>query len=74
MEGDVAYHQLVRAQTLLIYGSEDGFVTLEEMQEMRKALPDAHLAVVPDSSHMVMMESPEEVVQYIPAAWGTPLV
>lgn len=59
------YHQQIHAPTLLIYGSVDGLVSLDEMHEMRKAIPGSVLEVVDQAAHMVMLEQPAQVNRLI---------
>lgn len=55
--GNIAYHQQIVAPTLLIFGNLDGLVSLDEMNQMRKAVTDSHLEVIDQASHMVMQEA-----------------
>ncbi|QIS22074.1 alpha/beta fold hydrolase [Nocardia terpenica] len=52
--GDLAR---IQAPTLLMQGDEDG-VTVEHSVAMSRAIPDAQLAVIPGSSHVVPLEKP----------------
>lgn len=58
-EPDIALSELagVRAPVLLMQGDDD-IVTVEHSAALAAALPDAQLAVVPGSSHMVPLEKP----------------
>jgi pimeloyl-ACP methyl ester carboxylesterase len=46
---------------LLICGDRDPITPVAESEEMKERLPDAELAVVPNSGHMVLMEHFDEV-------------
>ena len=50
----------VLAPTLLVFAEHD-FVTIEFAEEVRTALPDARLVVVPDATHALPMEKPQVV-------------
>jgi len=50
----------VAAPTLILLGDDD-VLTVEHAAAMVRALPDAQLAVVPGTSHAVVMEKPEVV-------------
>ena len=58
-EPDIALSELagVRAPVLLMQG-DDNIVTVEHSAALAATLPDAQLAVVPGSSHMVPLEKP----------------
>ncbi len=50
----------VRARTLVISGDDDA-VSLEHTVELYRSIPDAELAVVPGTSHVLVMEKPHRV-------------
>ncbi|WP_067696374.1 alpha/beta fold hydrolase [Nocardia jejuensis] len=50
----------VRARTLVMSGDDDA-VTLEHTIALYRAVPDSELAVVPGTSHLLVMEKPSEV-------------
>jgi pimeloyl-ACP methyl ester carboxylesterase len=54
----------VPARTLVMSGDDDA-VTLEHTIEMYRSLPDAELAVVPGTSHLLVMEKPALVTQLV---------
>jgi pimeloyl-ACP methyl ester carboxylesterase len=54
----------VAARTLVMSGDDDA-VTLEHTIEMYRSLPDAELAVVPGTSHVLVMEKPALVTQLV---------
>jgi pimeloyl-ACP methyl ester carboxylesterase len=58
-EPDIALSELagVRAPVLLMQGDDD-IVTVEHSAALAATLPEAQLAVVPGSSHMVPLEKP----------------
>ncbi|MHC4876003.1 MAG: alpha/beta fold hydrolase [Planctomycetota bacterium] len=45
--------------TLLIVGEHDRISTVDEMQSIADAIPDAQFAVIPDAGHMSPLENPE---------------
>jgi len=54
----------VPARTLVMSGDDDA-VTLEHTVEMYRSLPEAELAVVPGTSHVLCMEKPALVTQLV---------
>jgi pimeloyl-ACP methyl ester carboxylesterase len=54
----------VAARTLVMSGDDDA-VTLEHTIEMYRSLPEAELAVVPGTSHVLCMEKPALVTQLV---------
>lgn len=61
---DVADFEHVVASTLLL-ASDDGGMTLEHLAAVRRALRDVQVAVVPGTSHALMMEKPDVVNQLL---------
>lgn len=55
----------IRAPTLVIAGSEDVTATPAEAEEIAARIPNAQLAVVADTSHLLLVEKPQEVVSMI---------
>jgi len=47
--------------TLLIVGEDDQISTVDEMQGIAEAMPQAQLVTVPDAGHMSPLENPEKV-------------
>lgn len=54
----------VPARTLVLSGDDDA-ITLEHTIEMYRSLPEAELAVVPGTSHVLVMEKPALVTQLV---------
>jgi pimeloyl-ACP methyl ester carboxylesterase len=54
---DVAALAAVRARTLVVSGDDDG-VALEHTLALYRGIPDAELAVVPGTSHVLLVEKP----------------
>jgi pimeloyl-ACP methyl ester carboxylesterase len=54
----------VAAPTLLMLGDDDG-VRLDHAAQMKRAIPDAQLAVVPGTDHFVVVQKPELVSQLL---------
>ncbi|UAA37759.1 alpha/beta hydrolase [Paraneptunicella aestuarii] len=51
---------------VLILGAEnDGLVSVEDLESMAQAFPDAQLHVIPESGHMLPLEHPHEVADII---------
>ena len=65
-EPTLAAEQLagVAARTLVMCGDDDA-VSLEHTIEMYRSLPDAELAVVPGTSHVLIMEKPALVTRLV---------
>jgi pimeloyl-ACP methyl ester carboxylesterase len=61
---EVSDLERVIAPTLVLDG-DDGAMTLEHVAAVRRALPDSQLAIVPGTSHGVLMEKPHVVNQLI---------
>ena len=51
----------IAAPTLIICGDADPFTPLAVARHMEATIPDAELVVVPDTTHGVVIEAPEEV-------------
>jgi pimeloyl-ACP methyl ester carboxylesterase len=69
----------ISAPTLVLIGDDD-MVTLEHTAALYRAIPNAELAVVPGTSHTVLMEKPElmnrivlDFLEQEPAATMLPL-
>jgi len=69
----------ISAPTLVLVGDDD-MVSLEHTASLYRAIPDAELAVLPGTSHTVLMEKPElmnrvvlDFLEQEPAATGLPL-
>lgn len=54
----------VTPRTLIVAGDDDA-VSLEHTLELYRAVPDAELAVVPGTSHLLVMEKPDTVYPLI---------
>jgi pimeloyl-ACP methyl ester carboxylesterase len=63
---DVPLAELARvtAPTLVMMGEED-LLTVAHAEAMRRALPDGHLAVVPNATHGLPMETPDLTARLI---------
>ena len=56
----------VKAPTLLISGDTD-FMRLEHMDEMKRLIPGAHLAILPGTTHMNILDRGDWIVPLIKA-------
>nr|AOR07016.1 alpha/beta hydrolase domain-containing protein-like protein [Saccoglossus kowalevskii] len=65
IEGNEEYHSEIVPSTLLIHGRNDTFVTLDEVDWMKETIFGSDLKIIDDVGHMVMMESPDMVNNYI---------
>jgi pimeloyl-ACP methyl ester carboxylesterase len=61
---DVAALNDVGCRTLVLAGDDD-LVTLEHTVALLRGLPDAQLAVVPETSHLLLFEKPELCTQLV---------
>ncbi|XP_076337010.1 protein ABHD8-like [Tachypleus tridentatus] len=59
--GGRSFYRNLYVPTLLIHGLQDRFIPLQDEVDMQKTLPSAHLEVIPDAGHMVMVEAAKEV-------------
>ena len=55
----------VRVPAMIVAGGQDTFVPLPTMREVAFAIPGAQWVVLPDASHALPAEYPEDVVEYI---------
>jgi pimeloyl-ACP methyl ester carboxylesterase len=51
--------------TLVLCGADDQMTPLRYAQFLASGIPDASLAVVPNAGHMVMLEQPRLVADYL---------
>ena len=51
----------ITCPTLILFGRQDGIVTLEHQEEMRQRIPDARLEVLEDCGHLMTLEQPARV-------------
>jgi pimeloyl-ACP methyl ester carboxylesterase len=61
---DVAELRGVQARTLVVSGDDD-VVRLEHTLELYRGIPDAELAVVPGTSHVLILEKPDLVARLV---------
>ncbi len=61
----VRYHLHKIVQPVLILGGENDYTTTAEKQEHADLLPNASLAIIPDTGHAVTLENPEAVNRII---------
>ena len=55
----------IKAQTLVIAGAEDRFVTEPYVEAFGRHIPGARTAIVPDAAHMVPYEQPAAVLRIV---------
>ncbi len=55
----------IRVPVEIVAGENDRGIPLERSREMERLLPEAHLTVVPDAGHMVMIEAPRATAEAI---------
>jgi pimeloyl-ACP methyl ester carboxylesterase len=51
--------------TLILCGAEDRMISMDQSQYLYENIPGAHLNVIADAGHMLMMEKPKEVLQVL---------
>jgi pimeloyl-ACP methyl ester carboxylesterase len=56
--------------TIVVCGAEDKMTPVRFSQHLVDNIPDAHLEILPDAGHMVMLEKPEEVAEVLRAFMG----
>jgi pimeloyl-ACP methyl ester carboxylesterase len=65
--------ELIRVPTLVIAGADDAVIPPSESEAMAKAIPEAHLELIPAAGHLVAYEQPlafnEAVRNWL--AWGS---
>jgi 3-oxoadipate enol-lactonase len=55
----------IQAPVEIVAGENDRGIPLERSREMEKLFPNAHLVVIPNAGHMVMMEAPQLTAEAI---------
>jgi pimeloyl-ACP methyl ester carboxylesterase len=63
--GDIDRLSEIRCPTLVVAAAQDGLRSLQEAQELQAGIPDASLAVIQDSGHMIPVEAPQQLAQLI---------
>jgi pimeloyl-ACP methyl ester carboxylesterase len=66
--GDIDRLAAIRCPTLVIAAAQDGLRSLAEAQELQAGIPDAGLAVIDDSGHMIPIEAPQRLAALM-APW-----
>ena len=56
--------QSVQARTLIV-SADDDVIALEHTLELYRGIPDAELAVVPGTSHVLILEKPQLVARLV---------
>ena len=54
----------MQARTLIV-SADDDVIALEHTLELYRGIPDAELAVVPGTSHVLILEKPELVARLV---------
>ncbi|MEC7764021.1 MAG: alpha/beta hydrolase [Pseudomonadota bacterium] len=55
----------IRCPALILGGEHDHFVSVDETIEIYRAIPTAHLGIIPYASHMVHAEQPDHISPFI---------
>lgn len=63
--GDIDRLHEIRCPTLVVAAAEDQLRSLEEARELQAGIPDAGLAVIEDSGHMIPIEAPGRLIEVI---------
>jgi pimeloyl-ACP methyl ester carboxylesterase len=63
--GDIDRLRAIGCPTLVIAAAQDQLRSLEEAQELQAGIPDARLAVIEDSGHMIPIEAPQCLLEVI---------
>jgi pimeloyl-ACP methyl ester carboxylesterase len=65
----------IRAPTLIVWGTDDMLVPVEDASEFERAIPDARKVLLEDTGHVAMIERPEtfnrELMGFVGAAAGS---
>jgi len=61
---DVAELSRVQARTLIVSADDDA-IALEHTLDLYRNIPDAELAVVPGTSHVLILDKPEFVARLV---------
>ncbi|MBI4768472.1 MAG: alpha/beta hydrolase [Deltaproteobacteria bacterium] len=62
-----SYWGSARVPTLLIYGTEDAFGTLENAEDLARRIPGARLHFIDQAGHFVIREQPGRVIELMTA-------
>ena len=63
--GDIDRLHQIRCPTLVVAAAQDQLRSLEEARELQAGIPDASLAVIDDSGHMIPIEAPQRLLDVI---------
>jgi pimeloyl-ACP methyl ester carboxylesterase len=63
--GDIDRLHEIRCPTLVVAAAQDQLRSLEEARELQAGIPDASLAVIDDSGHMIPIEAPQRLLDVI---------
>lgn len=63
--GDIDRLDQIRCPTLVVAAAQDQLRSLEEARELHAGIPDATLAVIEDSGHMIPIEAPQRLLEVI---------
>jgi len=63
--GDIDRLHEIRCPTLVVAAAQDQLRSLEEAEELQAGIPDASLAVIDDSGHMIPIEAPQRLLDVI---------
>ena len=63
--GDIDRLDQIRCPTLVVAAAQDQLRSLEEARELQAGIPDATLAVIEDSGHMIPIEAPQRLLEVI---------
>ncbi|TQK04741.1 alpha/beta fold hydrolase [Herbaspirillum sp. SJZ107] len=63
--GDIDRLGEIRCPTLVVAAAQDQLRSLEEARELQAGIPEASLAVIEDSGHMIPIEAPQRLLEVI---------
>ncbi len=63
--GDIGRLDQIRCPTLVVAAAQDQLRSLEEARELQAGIPDATLAVIEDSGHMIPIEAPQRLLEVV---------
>lgn len=68
LKGDIQYKNF-RCPTLIISGTTDRFVPVENALRLQRQIPGAKLLLIENADHLVVLEKPAEVAQGLRHFW-----
>lgn len=61
----------IEVPTLIVFGSQDKLIPLEDGRKLDELIPDSELVILPDTGHLPHDESPQEFLKVVKQWVGT---